>query len=382
MKKKNSAKEKDRVKKKQLTKVGIMTFMLHNYGAVLQAYALQAYLKKQEGLDVCNIDFRTDWHDKDDKIFNLQGRFKTKLATFVYTLLRYPGLKKRKLCTSKFKKKYFSLTQRIHSEKELISKPPEMDIYVTGSDQVFNPNGLFPNVYFLNFSKGSGKKVAYAPSFGGCDFSNNFSKQIEPMISDFEKLSCREEEGADFLSKIVKTDVPVLVDPTFLLNAEEWSTVASPPNIKGKYIFIYDLAGDENLIQIANKIKDKTGYKIVCLSCNIRKFYNIEKHLYSCGPAEYLCLIKNAEYVVADSFHGAVFSIIFNKSFFVYVSPKKENVSSRIYNLAKLLNFNDRILTSEKVQNFSFSEEPFLLNKKELNKRISISQEFIKKHIQ
>ena len=68
MKKKNSAKEKDRVKKKQLTKVGIMTFMLHNYGAVLQAYALQAYLKKQEGLDVCNIDFRTDWHDKDDKI--------------------------------------------------------------------------------------------------------------------------------------------------------------------------------------------------------------------------------------------------------------------------------------------------------------------------
>jgi hypothetical protein len=360
-------------------RVGIFTYMLNNYGAVLQAFALQAHLKKHNTIEVFNINFRTQQHDKQDRIFKFTNSLKSNIAMLIFTLLRYNGLRLRKKRTEIFKTKYFSLSEKYNTVEEIINTPPKMNIFLTGSDQVFDPVGIYMDVYFLNFKKGDAKKIAYAPSFGVGDISEDISKKISPFVKDFDALSCREKEGAVYLSKITGKEVPWLVDPTFLLNAEEWGKISISPNIKGKYIFIYALTGEEYLIDIARKIKEKTGYKIICQSGNTRNFFSIDKLIYGSGPAEFLGLIKNSEYVITDSFHGTVFSTIFDKPFYTFIS--RPNVSTRIYNLIDLLNTPDRIVTHESIKIFAYSNKTPIINKDKLNQIIQHSINFIQKNI-
>ncbi len=359
--------------------VGITTFLYTNYGALLQAYALQKHLKKYNILDVTNINFRTDWHEKQARVFNLYGSIKSKFSQFVFTLIRYNGLKKRKQRTEKFKKDYFSLTPVYRTVDEFISNPPTMDIYITGSDQVFNPNGEYKDVFYLKFNKGEAKKIAYAPSFGVSDLSEDLSIKIAPLINDFDALSCREKEGATYLSNITGKVVPWLVDPTFLLSAEEWEHILISPKIKDKYIFIYALTGEEHMINIARKIKKNTGYKIICLRGNRKSFFSIDKFIYGSGPAEFIGWIRNAEYVVTDSFHGTIFSVLFDKPFYTFISRPK--VSSRIYNLIDLLNIPNCIITHESIKTFSHSSKSYIVNKDKLNEMIQQSINFIQMNI-
>jgi len=360
-------------------KIGILTFLYTNYGGLLQGYALQKYLKKEESLDVININFRTKWHENDAKVFNLYGSFKSKLGQIAFTLLRFNGLLKRKLRTEKFKRDHFNLTNVYRTTDKFISNPPVMDVYITGSDQVFNPNGNYKDVFYLNFEKGKKRKVAYAASFGICDFTINHTEEIASFIKDFDALSCREKEGAEYLSSISGKESKWTVDPTFLLNSEEWTQIAIAPKIKNKYIFIYALASESHLIEVARKIKEGTGYEIICVRSNTRDFYTIDKFIYGCGPSEFLGLVKNAEYVVTDSFHGTIFSTIFDKPFYVFISRPK--VSTRIYNLIELLKVPERIITEESFHSFEFNNKLCPPYKKNLNQMIENSKDFIKKEI-
>ena len=359
--------------------VGIITFLYTNYGGLLQGYALQKYLKDENSFDVFNINFRTEWHEKDARVFNLYGSFKSKIGQIAFTLLRFNGLLKRKLRTEKFKRDHFNLTLVYRTADEFISNPPIMDIYVSGSDQVFNPNGNYKDVFYLNFTKGKKRKVAYSASFGICDFNQDDTEQIAPLINDFDALSCREKEGSEYLSSISGKEVQWTVDPTLLLTADEWTQIAIAPKIKDKYIFIYALASESYLIDIARKIKEETGYKIFCVRSNTRDFYSIDKFIYGCGPSEFLGLVKNAEYVVTDSFHGTIFSTIFDKPFYVFISRPK--VSTRIYNLIELLKVPERIITHESFNSFQFNNNLPLPNKKKLNQMTNDSKDFIKKEI-
>lgn len=365
--------------KNKKKKVGIITYMLNNYGAVLQAYALQAYLKKNIILEVYNINFKTKLHDKQDRIFKFSKSLKSDIAMLVFTFLRYKGLRKRKVSTDEFKKRHFTLTRTYSDYNELINSPPLMDVYVTGSDQVFNPSNIYRDAFYLNFKSGNAKKVAYAPSFGVNTFNEEFSRSIESLVADFKALSCREKEGADFLSNITGKDVPWLVDPTFLIDAKEWEKLCVRPPINEKYIFIYALTGENYLVDIAKKIRNKTGYKILYQRHNIRSFVNVDKVMYDSGPAEFLGLIRNAEIVLTDSFHGTVFSTIFDKPFYTFITRPK--VSTRIYNLANILDIYDRIVTPGTINDFEFSTIPYKTNKVRLNQMIEQSKSFIQKNI-
>lgn len=360
-------------------KIGIVTFLYTNYGGLLQGYALQKFLKDDNSLDVYNINFRTEWHEKDARVFNLYGAFKSKIGQIAFTLLRFNGLFRRKLRTEKFKRDHFNLTRVYRTTDEFISNPPPMDVYISGSDQVFNPNGMYKDVFYLNFKKGSQRKVAYSASFGIGDFNEEVTRQILPFVKDFDALSCREKEGAEYLSNILGKEAQWTVDPTLLLTADEWSEVAINPKIKTKYIFIYALAAEGYLINIARNIKAKTGYKIICVRSNTRDFHSIDKFIYGCGPSEFLGLVKNAEYVVTDSFHGTIFSTIFDKPFYSFISRPK--VSTRIYNLIELLNVPERIVTNANYNNFTFDKNHSLPNKTKLSQMIKDSKSFIKREI-
>lgn len=335
-------------------KIGIFTYFQTNYGAVLQAYALQKYLQNQPGTEVEIIDFTTPEHLEGHKVCKRQSLKNpvVAIAYYFFTLIHYRQLKRRVTRTRDFKNKYFHFTRRFSSMKEALKNHPIEDIYITGSDQVFNPNGKYVPLYYLGFDKGNGKKVAYAPSFGISEFNDDITQKIKEYIQDFDFLSCRELTGADYLSSITGHDVPVVVDPVLLHNADEWGKVAVTPRYKKDYIFIYDLNGADNLIKIAKDIQRNTGLPIVCLTSKREKIYPVNKQTYDAGPAEFVGWIKNASYVVTDSFHGTVFSLIFRKEFFTFIAV--ERTSSRIRCLLDKVGRGDRIIKKDELSSFNF----------------------------
>lgn len=337
-----------------MKKIGVFTFFQTNYGAVLQAFALQKYLQEQPETEVEIIDFTTPAHLEDHKIFQKQKgtNLLSIIAYYLFTLLRYRQLKRRVSRTWDFKKQYFHFTRRYSSMKDVIENHPKEDIYITGSDQVFNPNAKYVPVYYLDFDKGNGKKVAYAPSFGISEFSEDITAKIEGYIKDFDYLSCREPAGAEYLKSITGYNVPVVVDPVLLHGAEEWSKIAISPSYKKDYIFIYDLNGAENLVKIAKNIQKHTHLPIVCLTRNRMKKYTVDKQIYDAGPAEFIGWIEKASFVVTDSFHGTVFSLIFGREFFTFIALEK--TSARIKNILSQVGFEDRIVTKDELKTFNY----------------------------
>lgn len=323
-------------------KIGIFTFMQSNYGAILQATALRLFLKDELDADVEVINFTTDSHLADNKVIKKRSPvFLKNIYYSLFSLLRYGQLSTRKRKTELFKSSYLNLSQRYKTVKELLDNPPKEDIYITGSDQVFNPGKDYLPVYFLGFDKGGGRKVAYSPSFGISSFSDSFEKDIAQYLKDFDFLSCREQSGSDFIAKIIGKEIPTLLDPVTLLSKEQWSSLAkSSYNGKG-YIFVYNLNGGYDLIHYANLLKQKVGLRIICLASNITHFYNVDSQIYNAGPAEFLGYIRDAKYVITDSFHGTMFSLIFNKKFSTLISTP--STSSRITNILGKLELQDHI---------------------------------------
>ena len=333
-------------------KIGIFTFFQTNYGAILQAYSLQKYLLEQPGVDAEIIDFTTSKHLESNKIFQKQksGNIISKIAYLFFTCLRFPQLKKREKRTQSFKDKYLRFSKRYSTIDDLLRNHPTEDVYITGSDQVFRLDSPYMPVYYLGFNKVNGKKVAYAPSFGSSVFSEQIETSIRTYVEDFDFLSCRESSGATFLQSILGRKVPVVLDPVFLRTGEDWSKIAITPSFAGEYIFVYDLNGGYDLINLANKIKEKTNLPIVCLTRVHTRFYKVDKQCYDAGPAEFLGWIKNASFVVTDSFHGTAFSIIFNRAFFSYIALEKSSV--RLKELLGKVGLENRLLTKKQLPTF------------------------------
>ena len=325
-----------------MKKIGIFTYMQTNYGAVLQAFALQHFLQIQ-GYDAEIVDFTTKEHLVDHKVFK---KYPTKWwKSFLLnglSLVWYLPLRRREKRNLQFKKDYYHFTRRYSDQEELLKDPPQKDVYISGSDQVFNLNSPYYQVYYLNFDKKGAKKIAYAPSFGISAFSEKMEATIRPLLNDFDALSCRETQGAEFISRIVGQVVPTVVDPVLLLSREEWSSVAKHNN--DEYILVYDLNGGDNLICIANSIKQQMGMPVYCITGNYLKRYKVDRVILDAGPAEFVGFFENASYVVTDSFHGTSFSIIFGKPFLTYIAVKE--TSGRITSLLERVGLSNRIINN------------------------------------
>ena len=170
-----------------------------------------------------------------------------------------------------------------------------------------------------------------------------------------------------------------MVDPVFLLNDEEWKNVSISPKIKEKYILIYALAAELDLVTIAKEIKKETGYKIICVRYNTRNFLDVDKVYYGCSPFEVVGLFKNASHIITDSFHGTAFSIIFEKAFDVFIS--RPEVSTRIYSLLDLVSLTKRIITYENINDFVYIDNYKKIHRNKLDEMISYSKNYLKEEI-
>lgn len=335
--------------------IGILTFhTADNYGAVLQAYALQHFLSTHYNVKAEIINFSTPLLENEYKIFFLKSPNILKNIFYkIINFLFYSKLKHKKKKFVFFRTKVLYLSEKKYvSPEDLKNNIYPYDIFISGSDQVFNPKINYSDIYYLNFDKKNGKKVAYAPSFGISNFSEEITKRIKPYLDDFDSLSCRESQGAFYLSSIMQRDIPCVIDPVFLLSKKDWLKIAIKPNIKNNYIFVYDLNGGYKLLSLAKKVAESTGLDIYCCTSHITFRYSGVKCLYDLGPQDLLGYIANAEYVVTDSFHGTSLSIIMGTKFLSYIASPA--TSSRIKSILDILGLKTNIV--ENIELFEFSK--------------------------
>lgn len=250
-----------------------------------------------------------------------------------------------------FREQYFiGISQRYAGWNELVTKTEKnYDTLLCGSDQLWLPSNLESHFYTLEFAKQKAKKISYATSFGVSYIPENQKKRTARYLKDFDYLSTREIKGQEIIKTLSNKDAKVVCDPTLLFTAEQWNEIL--PNekiIPEKYIFCYYLGENAEHREAANILKNKTNYKIVTIPF-LDNYVEIDKkfgdvQLYDVDSKDFVNLIRNAEYVLTDSFHGTVFSILNHKKFITFnrFSGGKGSRNSRIDSLCTLLGLNDR----------------------------------------
>lgn len=321
-----------------------------NFGSALQAVALSKYLELNNYtpiiIDYC---FPNDYHRSHLRKAHSVEKKETRLYLHINGLCNRfikKGAVSKEAKFVEFLKTNLNLSAPYETMESLYEHPIKADIYLTGSDQVWNPKWIGEDLsFFLSWAPVHAIKIAYAASFGTKSISEYYKDKYQPYLEQYKYISTREETTS--ISEMgVKTEQ--VLDPIFLLDKEQWSTfMDTTPLIKGQYLLCYLLGYSFDpfpyAYQVIRKIQKKTGYKVVMIDgepINILKGYTIFKN---CGPKEFVNLFYNASYIVTSSFHGTAFAINFNKPFISIVNDKDEN-DNRQASLINILGLDEKLI--------------------------------------
>lgn len=294
-------------------KIGIITMhsVIH-HGSVLQAYATQL-LFENLGHDATIIDYRypNRWQEEHGS-YIYKPSLKTRIA-------RCLGLKpdhRRRKKILHFMARHYHLTHKYSDINELKTNPPSFDIYITGSDQVWNPKFTYADpAYFFSFEPKDSNIMSFSSSFACNSINEDISKLYKEYLSRYKFISVRENQGAKIVQKLVGKTPPVTLDPTLMIEASQWSQFVSSLPYKGEYIFMYmlDYAFDPKpyIFELAKYFSEKYNKTIISISEIPEEYhikYSVRKDI---GIEDFLSLISNSFMVITSSFHGVAFSVNF-----------------------------------------------------------------------
>ena len=328
-----------------MKKIGIVTFHhAENYGAILQAIALQNTLKILfPKYTVGVVDYKSTAIVKAYQIFvgfRMETKLWKKFLKLLVLLVQLPFIISRKNNFRSYLRKEIFLISRNDINNETI--------LVCGSDQIWNPeitNGLDMH-YFGRFDQFSGTAISYAASDGG-KLAECAEAEVRENIKNLRAISVREESMVLYLQGITNKQINLVLDPVFLPEATYWMNKATS-KIKPGYILVYRLEDNPTIIEEAYEISKTTGLRIIEItnSLPIRSLCKTKHQLFiGVSPKDFISFFKNAEIVLTNSFHGTAFSIIFEKRFFAY---QIKNRSQRITTLLNMLGISDRYVLSAK----------------------------------
>lgn len=322
-------------------KIGILTWhYFHNFGSVLQAYALQKTIKGL-GYQVEIINYRkTEYNGK-----NMVRKMENNPHIF-YLVCKICG-RYSTYSFSEFARKYLNQTKP-YFETEKLKKCLNYSSIVVGSDQIWAPN-VFDPVYMLNFvDSATIKKISYAASIGLNNIPVDLRNEYSRLLSDFSHISVREKDGADLLKRICNVNAEVVLDPTLLLDVKDYTALEKPvKNINKPYAFCYFLNADNNYKKKVEDFCNKKNLKIIGVSANIRDSEWMLLLNRIVGPSEFLWLIHNSDVVFTDSYHGTIFSLLYGKLFYTFMRFTNDDPvcqNSRIRQLENLFNIEDLVI--------------------------------------
>ena len=330
-----------------------------NYGSLLQAIATQKVLSK-----VGATNKIIDYIPKEETgirvaFTQLKGKKswnRNPLKKIIYIMGREPENLIMYHKFEKMRKKYLKMTNRFTNLTELTEFASKTDaVFMTGSDQVWGPvsTGTYDPAYFLQFVQDNKKKIAFASSFGKASFSEEDMIEYKKMLSRYAGIAVRENSAVELLADLKIKALQVL-DPTLLINADEWEQYISDEDIiKGEYVLVYQIHSNPQLDKYAMQFAEKIGLKLIRVSPLMHQIKRGGEFIYLPDIGKFLSLIKNARYMVTDSFHGTAFAINFNTQF-VEVLPNT-GTGSRNQSILKLMGLEDRIVKD--LGDFSFIDK-------------------------
>lgn len=351
-------------------KIGIITICkVNNYGAELQAFATQKQLERM-GYQAEIIDYLyyKNWKFKDSTLSQpfVSAGFKRKIIYWLkYRLISWAVDKILPLFNNneRRRKQNYQLfinkgcySRQYNSMDELYNANMDYDIYITGSDQVWNPSAASSiEPYFLTFAPQKARKFSYASSFGVSSISPELSNRYAQLLNNFNAIAVREQSGVELVKQLTGREAKLVVDPTLLLSKSDWTPYMKPVNgmRSVSFVLIYQLLPSEVLLDIALKIGKDRDIPVYCIC---KRAYGMKKkdgiiNILDAGPAEFLWLIANATCMVTNSFHGTAFSINFATPFCCVLNRKRKN-NGRMTSLLSKMNLENRIIYEDNVTNF------------------------------
>lgn len=366
-----------------MKKVGIVTIHKSpNYGASLQTFALYEYIR-ENGAQCEIIDILRPVND--DYIYekryssfrNNPFTLKKRLFDFARKILgRMPKMYTSTVSEERFNSfnKNIVYSKRYCRISDIHKDPPIYDLYISGSDQIWNPSQPYClEPYFLTFAPKGSTKISFASSIGITELTDVEKIKFKEWLSDYSAISVREKQAKLLLDSFIEKEVKTVADPTFLLDVRKWKDIAIYPKLKQKYIAVFLLANRPDLVNYAIQLSKESGYKLVLMKQNnitASDDYILENDL---GPREFLGYLGNASLVLTDSFHCSVFSLLMDaENFYTYIQPGNKR-GSRIIDLLSTFGLEDHLLSVD------FSESFAKLQSRKINhiekERIIISEQ-------
>ncbi len=307
----------------------------YNYGGVLQAYALQnCLLEMGVESDVLRMDRKNSagfrrGQEKEKPKGSLPHTIYVKLCSYLKNLL----LARRKKAYDRFMRDAFSASDTVYTDANLHEANDRYDCFITGSDQVWNPN-FSSDSTFLKFVDDRHRKISYAASIGVDSVEEEFLQYMVPLVDRLDAVSVREPSAVTILTGRVHKDVCCVLDPTLLLSKEKWEELCQPGKRKNDYIFVYLLGMSEQNYRMVQSVAKTLHLRVVMIPFGTMWLHREVLLLHgkwalSASPVDFLTLLHDARYVITDSFHGAVFSLLFHKDFCA-LERKNGNKSSRL----------------------------------------------------
>ncbi|MBR2422161.1 MAG: polysaccharide pyruvyl transferase family protein [Oscillospiraceae bacterium] len=344
---------------------------VYNVGASLQAYALAAYLSGL-GNEVQIVDYVPDYlrhYRLWPKVYN--PGYDKPVIRLLYKLAKFPGqvkgfLSLRRKRFDRFTRECLPLTRRHYASwKELLQAPPQADLFIAGSDQIWNsffPNGRDP-AFYLQFAPEGAVRASYAASFAVPKLEEQYREQTAKWISQLDHVSVREDSALEILEELGIRNGVSVVDPVFLLTADQWDALCPPAVFEEPYVFVYDFDNNPQLRRIAQELSSERGLKIYTL----QQLGYGHRSFPDAGPVEFVQLVRGAAFVLSNSFHATAFSLIYRRPYLTV--DREEGINTRMQDLNRLAGLEHR----------KKPEDPIDWNEvhRRLEERIAASREYL-----
>lgn len=340
-------------------KIGIITFhSSYNCGSMLQAYALQKFLKKK-CYDVEIVDFSSVGQKKLYSVYTENKSLKMLLKNVV-TFFHASKIKANFSRYETFKREQFNLSA--YSTSDMRELKDDYYAVIAGADQIWNITiSDYDDAYFLPWVT-KGKKIAYAPSFGAKNIREYAKslKKFQEYLNNFDSLSIRENNGRQWIEDLISKTVPVVLDPTLIIEREDYENIISEElELPKKYIFYYAPSFSIKINKLVKNISRK--YKLAVIAFNTKAFYMRGVNFFGFrlpkfeDPSTYLQLMKNAEMVITTSFHGTVFSTVFRRKFWVIKNGAMFENDDRVITLVNQLGIEERLISMDFNKDFDYN---------------------------
>ena len=316
-----------------------------NYGSALQTWALHQAIKKVQHTPIL-VDYCPDILSDKDPLNPYGNMWDQDEESKRMVELSMPAIRDNYYKFDRFYKERFLKTKKKYTSKNFnyVRSEERLDGFVCGSDTIFCPDEFgFDDGYYANYEVMKKKSIAYAASFGDPHFTEKNYLVLNDRIKNFKAMGIRENQMIPYLKRHISIPIQRVIDPTLLLTQIEYDQIAINREVNDKYILYYSRRYSPCMEDYADRLAAKLGCQVVDISLRASNASRGHIMAYDSGVEEFLSLVKNAEYVVTNSFHGMIFSVIYKKPFVVF---SREQCSNKIDELLGLFGLSDRKLIS------------------------------------